>query len=45
MIRIPPHPLPLPSGEKERVRGKFQISLIRIKEQESGQSILYGKLV
>ena len=27
---MPPHPLPLPAGERGRVRGKFQIYLARI---------------
>jgi len=27
---MPPHPLPLPSGERGRVRGKFQIYVVGI---------------
>jgi len=37
---MPPHPSPLPAGEREGVRGKFQISLARISQTDcTGRSM------
>jgi len=39
---VPPHPSPLPAGEREGVRGKFQICLARFwaKVEEFGNKYL-----